>query len=525
MPQQSRSEGPCFSLRLLGRWQLVADGEELETGHREQRLITLLGLAGRSGRAHVAGVLWPESTDDRALASLRRAILQTQKRSPGLLQADRLSIGLVDDVEVDVDEVRRAAAATEDAIAVGEAAALFGALVGEELLPGWYDDWVLPERDRLEQLRVKAFERIARHALEARDLTLAIDAARAAGDIDPLVESASELAIRAHLDRGDPGSALREFDRYRDAMRDELGAAPSRTILELIEPVRAPPPPSTPLPPVLPHPVLPPAVPAPTAAPPVATPPVATPPVPTSAALPAPPHEPVESPRARGAVMRLLGVAALLLAAALAVAGVGSDRETGPPSPGDDDGGGPGSTARSPMRVRPADGAILAGQMVVHPVDAAPGRAAFLVRATQRPARIRLELRGGTGTNVVRSLLVRTPHGRRLELNGLHPGLYRWHATSPVASAVSGRLRIPDPPVEVDADPSFQAAGPEATATEPSAPAAPASSAPAATPPTTTGQPGPSQQASDTTQPGPTPGSSPTGKPNDPGTTPPDPVG
>ena len=107
---------------------------------------------------------------------------------------------------------------------------------GSELLPDWYDDWVLPERERLEQLRVKALERIARQALEAGDLELSVDAARAATDVDPLLEWAGELAIRAHLGRGDLGSALLEFDRYRDAVRDELGVPPSRAIRELIEP-------------------------------------------------------------------------------------------------------------------------------------------------------------------------------------------------------------------------------------------------------------------------------------------------
>ena len=129
---------------------------------------------------HVAGILWPESTDAGALASLRRAVLRTHRRCPGLLQPNRLDIGLAADVEVDVDEVRRAAAATEHQLTEGEAGALLRQLVGEELLPDWYDDWVLPERESLEQLRAKALERIARQALEAGDLERSVDAARAA---------------------------------------------------------------------------------------------------------------------------------------------------------------------------------------------------------------------------------------------------------------------------------------------------------------------------------------------------------
>src|SRR5689334_4113104 len=153
VPQHSRGRRH-FSLRLLGQWRLVADGEDVALSHREQRLLALLGLLGQSSRTRVAGVMWPGTTDSVALARLRRAALLTHRRCPGLLQLQphRLTIGLAADVEVDVHAVRRAAAATEHALTEGEARALLRELVGEQLLPDWYDDWVLPEREALEQL-------------------------------------------------------------------------------------------------------------------------------------------------------------------------------------------------------------------------------------------------------------------------------------------------------------------------------------------------------------------------------------
>ena len=516
MPQQSRVRAQCCHLRLLGRWQLVADGEDVGLGHREERLTALLGLTGQSSRLHVAGSLWPESTDARALASLRRAVLQTQQRCPGLLHVDRLSIGLDADVEVDVDEVRRAAAATEDAIAEGEAGTLLGQLVGEQLLPDWYEDWVLPERERLEHLRVKALERIARQALEAGDLELSVDAARAASDIDPLLEWAGELAIRAHLARGDLGSALLEFDRYRDTVRDELGVPPSRTIRELIEPaltesrialhsqreevpeVAAPS--------------------RPAAATPVVSmdrqngevpevaalrrPAAETPAVRPTVTIPGRPREPVLSTGNRAVVARLLGVLALILAAALAVAGVGPSRDGGDAA-GSGDTGAAGITV-DPQRVLQAGDAISHVQMVVRLVGAAAGQAAFLVRTTAQPALVRLEVAGDAGRSIVRSVLVRTPQGRRLELSGLLPGVYRWVATSSVASAVSGRLRIPEPLVAVDADGTIEAGGATTTAGS-----------------TTAAAPAP-QPTSDNPQPSPTPRPN---SPRDPGTRPPPPIG
>jgi DNA-binding SARP family transcriptional activator len=498
VPEHIESRAPSRSLRLLGRWQLVVDGADVDLGHREERLAALLGLTGRSSRLHVAGLLWPESTDARALASLRRAVLQTNQRCPGLLHADRLTIGLDADVEVDVDQVRRAAAATENGFVGG--ASLVGRLAGEELLPGWYDDWVLPERERLAQLQVTALERIARHALEEDDLDLCVAAAHAAAHADPLLEAAAELAIRAHLARGDPGSALLEFGRYRDAVRDELGVPPSRAILDLVEPARTAPPSRS-------------ARPQPRAvverrrepAPEVA------PVVPLTAPVPSPPppptREPVASTGVRAAVARLAGVAALIVAAALALAGIGLSG-----------GGADRVTANPPMRVLTVDHAVHPSEMDVRLVGAAAGRAAFLVRTPARPAVVRLEVRSDTGANVVRTVRVRSPQGRRLELSGLEPGSYRWLATSRVAVPVSGRVQIPAPPPAVDPGETVQVVEP-VTTTASTVPVV--STPPPTSAPTSDGTSPPPRSS----QSGSTARNHPTGQPKDPGTQAPGPVG
>src|SRR5690349_19147546 len=118
-------------LALLGGWTLVVDGDTVALGGREQRLCALLALTGTCARAQVAGTLWPDSTDTRALASLRRAVAQTHQRCPGLLAADRTSIGLASDVVVDVHALR--SALTDPAVD----RSLLVTLSGGQLLPGW----------------------------------------------------------------------------------------------------------------------------------------------------------------------------------------------------------------------------------------------------------------------------------------------------------------------------------------------------------------------------------------------------
>lgn len=531
-------------LSLLGGWQLVVDGAVVALGGREQRLCALLALTGTHARAQVAGTLWPESTDARALASLRRAVAQTHQRCPGLLAADRTSIGLAADVVVDVHVLREAVATATDPDA-GADPSLLVTLAGEQLLPGWYDEWVEAHRDELEHQRIGALERLARRALDHGDTTLAEDAARAVARAEPLRESASELLIRALLGRGDRAGALRELERYRDVVRTELGVVPSPALGALVE---------DPAPPV---------VPVQRRAPATGT---ARPTEPTGSVLrqvappgprvahpgPPPPPDPL-SPTGpaglsrRATAARLAVGAALVLAVSVSVANLGPDR-TRPTDPASADRLPPAPSDRRTGATSDDGPASPAREVLVRPVDAAQGAAAFVVRATQRPARVRLEVAGPSGRSVVRSVVVRSRDGQRLVLGGLDGGTYEWSATSPTAAPVVGEVRVADPdaPALVAAeeprrDPSPPPAQtptptptptPATTQVAATTPAPTQASTPTPTPtptpnptpnPTPTQQPDPSP--SQTPQPSPTRNPSPPGEPTDPGTQDPGPVG
>ncbi len=236
MPEHGQPHQVGARLRLLGLWRLTHNDNDIHLDHREQRLTALLGLNGRRMRLQVAGTLWPESTDERALASLRRAVLHTQRRSPGVLVADRTTVGLDPAVQVDLDEFKESARTITHDTRKGVGSRAAAILESDTLLPGWYDDWLVLERERLEQLRLRALERLARHALEQGDLDLAIEAATAAKRVEPLLEPAREISIRAHLAQGNLLGAAREFHNYRDSLWSELGVAPSTVLHDLVAP-------------------------------------------------------------------------------------------------------------------------------------------------------------------------------------------------------------------------------------------------------------------------------------------------
>lgn len=80
-----------------------------------------------------------------------------------------------------------------------------------DLLPGWYEDWVLAERDGLQHLRLRALEEVAEVLLRRGRCSEALDAALAAVRRDPLRESTLRLVLRIHVAEGKRVEALRHL--------------------------------------------------------------------------------------------------------------------------------------------------------------------------------------------------------------------------------------------------------------------------------------------------------------------------
>ncbi len=105
---------------------------------------------------------------------------------------------------------------------------------GEDLLPDWYEDWVLVERERFRQLRLHALEAMCRRLADAGSYALALEAGLAAVAAEPLRESAQRLVVGVHLAEGNLGEALRQYDRYARHLADACGATPSPAMSRLL---------------------------------------------------------------------------------------------------------------------------------------------------------------------------------------------------------------------------------------------------------------------------------------------------
>jgi DNA-binding SARP family transcriptional activator len=223
-----------FSVLVAGSGQ---QDVAAELPRRLQRLVAQVCLCGRPARTAIAGRLWPDVSEQHAHGSLRSALWRLQKTAPGLIEVSGDALALAEGVHVDVRElsdwVRRA---LDPASPVEELVVPDTSLWGD-LLPGWYDDWVLLERERLTQLRAHGLEVLAARLAGAGRHCEAIQAAYAAVQAEPLRESAHRTVMRVHMAEGNPAEALRVFHRFRVLLRDELGIAPTDRMAELVRSV------------------------------------------------------------------------------------------------------------------------------------------------------------------------------------------------------------------------------------------------------------------------------------------------
>jgi DNA-binding SARP family transcriptional activator len=233
-----RAAEQTVRLCLLSGFQLTIEGRLTVLSASAQRLLALLAIRDRwTQRVHAAGVLWPEATEDRALGNLRTILWRLRRYGVDMVQTDGALIRLAATVDVDtrrLSEVARQFTETAAEVQALEVRQLTGS---GDLLPDWYDDWVLIERERLRQLRLHMLEVACAKLAGAGRYGEAVAAGVAAVECEPLRESANRALVQAHLAEGNAGEALRQYRWFRDVLHRELGLRPTPQMETLVAPI------------------------------------------------------------------------------------------------------------------------------------------------------------------------------------------------------------------------------------------------------------------------------------------------
>jgi DNA-binding SARP family transcriptional activator len=217
-----------------------AGGAAVDLPRGVQRLVAYLGLSNRPARAAVAGELWPDVPEEQAHSSLRTTLWRLLRAAPGLVDTSSGGLALARGVRVDVRELAACARGVPDPRADVDAVVPLDVDRAGELLPGWYDDWVLLRREHVRQLHLLALEAWAERLGRAGRYGEAVQAAHAAVRVEPLRETAHRALVRIHLAEGNAVEALRAYEAFRSLLREEMGLVPSARMDDLVAGLRAP---------------------------------------------------------------------------------------------------------------------------------------------------------------------------------------------------------------------------------------------------------------------------------------------
>jgi DNA-binding SARP family transcriptional activator len=225
------------ALHLLDGPYAVVDGCRRELPEGAKRLVVLVAITRRAvNRRAAAGTLWPDGDDVRAAGNLRSALWRLRGAGIDLVDGDKSTLRLKAGTVVDLHEVSDWAARLIDGSArvddLDPPVAPWSSVCN--LLPGWYDDWIVFERERLRQRVLHGLEALSRLLVCGRRPDDAVAAAGAAVQMDPLRESAQRVLIRAQLAAGDAAGARLSYDTYRAAALRLLGVHPSDELTALV---------------------------------------------------------------------------------------------------------------------------------------------------------------------------------------------------------------------------------------------------------------------------------------------------
>jgi len=224
-----------LDLRLLGEFRAEIDGQVVPSGAwrrgRAADLVKLLALSPRRrlGREQVIEALWPEMSPEAGGANVRKAVHFARRALGGedtiAVQAGTVALWPSGPMTTDVE---RFEASSAEAFASGDPEAFRRAaeLYTGDLLP---DDAAEPwSEDRRRGLRDSFLSDLRGAGLWSRLL-----------EIEPTDEEAHRELMRAHLEAGNRQAAIRQFERLRDVLRDELGVGPDPESVALYEKVLA----------------------------------------------------------------------------------------------------------------------------------------------------------------------------------------------------------------------------------------------------------------------------------------------
>lgn len=203
-------------------------------------------------REALASLLWADTSTEKSKKYLRQALwhLHAALNSDNgndvlVVDHDWLTLNPCSNLWTDVADFERAFSGaegiagrqldTEKALALKDAVSLYN----DDLLPGYYQDWILFERERLQNMYLLMLDKLIVYLQFRGEYEVAQGHAATILRYDPARERTHRQLMHLYSLAGDRTSALRQFERCAQALKQELGVRPERKTVELYERIKS----------------------------------------------------------------------------------------------------------------------------------------------------------------------------------------------------------------------------------------------------------------------------------------------
>ncbi|MEO7714757.1 MAG: tetratricopeptide repeat protein [Capsulimonas sp.] len=247
-----------WRIELFGGLRARAGTQTVDRFQTQKTAALLAYLAFYPQRRHLreelVDLLWPDAESEagrhrlsQALVSLRAQLEPEGVAKNSILRADRQTVGLDPSVVTDVAEFEAALLFAKNQAGAEAVERLERAvtLYQGDLLPGYYEDWIITERQRLLDMVTGACRRLVQHYEQSHQFERALDYARRGLEIDPISEDLHVDLIRILAASGQRAAAQRHFREMERILIKELDEPPSpatKAVVEQILQNSAPPP-------------------------------------------------------------------------------------------------------------------------------------------------------------------------------------------------------------------------------------------------------------------------------------------
>src|SRR6266496_4818324 len=249
---------PHLSVRVFGKLSIKRNDNTVHglDACKLQELFTYILVFRESphSRESLAALLWGDSSTAQSKKYLRQALWQLQRvlgsRSDKGddrifdVAADWVSFNSDSDIWLDVAVFEQAFSVAREVagqhLNTSQAQTLDHAiqLYQGDLLEGWYQDWCLFERERLQTNYLIMLDKMMSYCEAHEKYETGLAYGLRVLRYDRARESTHRRLMRLHYLAGDRTGALRQYEHCVAALREELGVKPSRLTVALYDQMR-----------------------------------------------------------------------------------------------------------------------------------------------------------------------------------------------------------------------------------------------------------------------------------------------